>query len=771
MRKFTLLLSAFTLSAGLWAQGGAATQLNIIPQPNHVTAAEGTFTLTPTTTVAASGAEAKEALRCLQEKMQKATGAKLREVGAKKAPGILLATDKSVQGAEAYTLEVTPQGVTAKASTAAGLFYAVQTLLQLMPPTVEATTGTPFTAWEIPAVKIADSPRFAYRGVMLDPCRHFLPVDAVKKQIDVLASYKINRLHWHLTEDQGWRVEIKKYPLLTQLGSRRTEGDGTTHSGYYTQQEIKDVVEYARRRHVEVVPELEIPGHELAAIAAYPELSCTGKATTPRIIWGVEDVVMCPGRERMFDFLRDVIDELAPLFPSAYFHIGGDECPRGEWEKCPDCQKRMKELGYTRAAQLQSYVVGRVEKYLRTKGKRIIGWDEILEGGNLDTTSIVMSWRGEDGGITAAKAGHQVLMTPSSHGFYFDFYQGDAINEPCAIGGYSTLQKVYGYDPVPSAVHAAGRDAMVLGVQANCWSEYIHTPAQLEYRLYPRALALSEVAWTQTAAKPGFDDFRRRADGDAAQRLDLRKVNFHIPRPEQPGMACNHLAFTQTDTIALKTTRPLPILYTTDGTHPTAASMRYTAPIVLDRSTVLRTACLLPSGKLSPERVIYADKTAYAPAVKKTDAKPGLLLTKWEGTFLRPSQIKGTPTVADSVVSDIEALRSLTYVPDDVRDVSNYAARVEGYIDIPATGVYEFSTNNNQVYIDGCLAIDNSGEQVPRYSRNNRQLALAKGLHRVSVTFLGGIFGGWPTYWDNAQLHFRPKGGKWAKVSAAMLFH
>ncbi len=771
MRRTTLLLSAFALSAGLWAQSGDATRFNIIPQPNHISASEGSFALTPATTVAANGAEAKQVLGYLQNKMLCATGAKLREVGTKKAPGILLSIDKKMTGAEAYTLEVTPQGVVAKAATGDGLFYAVQTLLQLLPPAVESTVAKTFSSWSVPSVQIADSPRFTYRGVMLDPCRHFLPVEAVKKQIDVLASYKINRLHWHLTEDQGWRIEIKKYPRLTQVGSVRTEGDGSTHRGYYTQQEVKEVVAYARERHIEVVPELEIPGHELAAIAAYPELSCTGKETTPRIIWGVEDVVMCPGRERMFGFLRDVIDEMAPLFPSVYFHIGGDECPRGEWKKCPDCQKRMKELGYTREAQLQSYVIGRVEKYLRTKGKRIIGWDEILEGGNLDTTAIVMSWRGEEGGITAAKAGHQVLMTPSSHGFYFDHYQGDAINEPCAIGGYSTLAKVYGYDPVPAEVHAAGRDNMVLGVQANCWSEYIHTPSQLEYRLYPRALALSEVAWTRPEAKPGFEDFQRRADGDAAERLSLRKINFHIPQPEQPGLACNYLAFTQSDTIALKTTRPLPIVYTTDGTAPTASSLRYTAPIVLDRSTVLRTACVLPCGILSPERTIYADKTDFAPAAKAADTKPGLTLTKWEGHFLRPTQITGEPSVKDSVVTDIEAVRTLADVPADVRGVRDYAARVEGYIDIPATGVYEFSSNKNQVYIDGKLAIDNSGEAVPRYSRNNRQLALEKGLHRVSVTFLGGIFGGWPTYWDNAQLHYRPEGGKWAKVSAEMLCH
>lgn len=246
----------------------------------------------------------------------------------------------------------------------------MQTLLQLMPAKVESTSpSVNIETWQIPSVQITDKPRFSHRGVMLDPCRHFLPVSAVKKQIDLLSSYKINRMHWHLTDDQGWRIEIKKYPKLTSIGSKRIEGDQSVHEGYYTQKEIKEVVEYARQRHVEIIPELEIPGHELAAIAAYPELSCKEEPTTPRIIWGVEDVVMCPGKELMFNFLQNVIDEMTPLFPSKYFHIGGDESPRVEWENCDKCQARMKELGYKHEAQLQSYVIGRIEKYLHKKEK------------------------------------------------------------------------------------------------------------------------------------------------------------------------------------------------------------------------------------------------------------------------------------------------------------------------------------------------------------------------------------------------------------------
>lgn len=763
-----MLCGTMTLTAQTTLSG-----LNIIPTPLETKFTEGAFQFNPLTIqAAAKGKEAKEVLDFFISKIQHSTGQKLRLGKTFTNNTISFVIDKNLSGEEAYTLEVTPQQIVAKAATGTGLFYAMQTLLQLMPAEVESTSPTVnIKTWQIPALQITDKPRFAHRGVMLDPCRHFLPVDAVKKQIDLLSSYKINKVHWHLTDDQGWRIEIKKYPKLTSIGAKRIEGDQSVHEGYYTQKEIKEVVEYARERHIDIIPELEIPGHELAAISAYPELSCQEKTTTPRIIWGVEDVVMCPGKELMFNFLQDIIDEMTPLFPSKYFHIGGDESPRIEWEKCENCQNRMKEQGYKNEAQLQSYVIGRIEKYLHKKGKTIIGWDEILEGGNLDTTAIVMSWRGENGGITAAKAGHQVLMTPSNQGFYFDQFQGDPATESyCAIGGYSTLKKVYSYDPVPQAIKNAGRDNLVLGIQANCWSEYLPTPNLLEFRLYPRALALAEVGWS-TVERKNFTDFCRRVDGDASIRLQLRNVNFHIPQPEQPEGSFNYMAFTDTDTLRLKTTRPLRIVYTTDGTQPTVNSTTYSAPIVVNRSTTIHAASVLPSGILSPSRTIYMDKQTYSKSVEKSDVKPGLLLKKWEGSYLQPTHIKGIPSVNDSVVSHIESLRTLTYVPANVRNVKDYAAIVEGYINIPETGIYEFSTNNNQLFIDGKCAVDNSHRAVPRYSAENRQLALSKGLHPIKVVFLGGIYGGWPSYWDNAKVNMRREGGKWQSIGKDMLWH
>lgn len=766
-----MLLTAGIAALPLFASAQTA-ESNIIPRPQNIEMTGHTFRFNANTKVAYKGKEARAVADYLSKKFAAATSLKYpitKKAGT--AGTISLLIDPSVKGSEAYTLEVTPEQITARAATSAGLFYAVQSLLQLMPPSVEDAEPKDFNGWDIPTAHITDSPRFAYRGVMLDPSRHFMPVSAVKKQIDVLASYKINRLHWHLTDDQGWRIEIKKYPRLTSIGSERTEGDGSITRGYYTQDEVRDVVAYAAARHIEVIPELEMPGHELAAIAAYPDLSCRGEETTPRIIWGVEDVVMCPGKENMFRFLQDVVDEMAPLFPSRYFHIGGDESPREEWAKCPNCQARMRQLNYTKEAQLQSYIIGRMEKYLRTKGKTIIGWDEILEGGNLDTTAVVMSWRGEQGGITAAKAGHHVLMTPSSHGLYFDQFQGDIVTEPmCAIGGYSPLAKVYAYDPVPTEVHAEGKDHLVLGLQANCWSEYMHTPTMVEYRLFPRALALAEVGWTRPEAKD-FTDFQRRVDGDAALRLKERHINFHIPQPEQPGGSVDNLAFVSSDTITLGTTRPLPIVYTTDGTLPTLQSARYEKPIVLHRTTVVKTATVLPCGILSPVRNIYATKELYAPATKLTKPQAGLRLTKWEGTYQVPSEVKGAPSVKDSIVGGFEALRTLASVPSNVRNVKNYYAEAEGYVHIPADGIYEFATNNCQLHIDGRLIIDNSHESVPRYSRHNRQVALAAGYHRIRASFMGGIFSGWPTYWDDAKVRMRREGGKWNSIQPNDLKH
>ena len=756
-----------------------AGDINIIPMPQDIVAGEGYFPLTATTQLAWNGAEAKQTALFFAEKLKTATGREIKIVKLKKNPQkqlskgsfITFTIDKTIEGDEAYRLIVTPERIQASASTGSGLFYALQSLLQLCPPDIENQAPLKTSAtWHIPAVTINDAPRFPYRGFHLDPCRHFLPVAAVKKQLDMLATYKINKMHFHLTEDQGWRIEIKKYPELLKYGARRTEAEGNTYQGYYTQDDIRDIVAYAAERHIEVIPELEMPGHELAAISAYPELSCRGDSITPRIIWGVEDIVMCPGKEAMFTFLQNVIDEMVQLFPSQYFHIGGDESPRKEWAKCPRCQARMKELGYTREAQLQDYVIERVSAYLATKGKRIIGWNEILEGGNLQRDAIVMSWWSEEGAIAAARKNHQVIMTPSSHGLYFDHYQGDPINEPTSIGGYAPLEKVYSYNPIPEELRGTPSEKLVLGVQANNWSEYTLGPAQLENRLYPRALALAEIAWTQPEKKH-FRDFCRRLDGDASLRLNAHHINYNIPQPEIPGVSSNRLAFTDRTKITLTTTRPMSIIYTTDGTTPTTHSKRYTAPIDISRSCQLKTAVILPTGQIGNVRTISIQKQTCSPAAKIKTAQPGLKTKIYYGKVRKPDDIKRISSSKDTIINHLEQLRTFTHVSPDVRGVEDYAAVAEGYINIPADGVYEFTSTNSQIYIDGALQIDNSRVFAPRDTRQNLELALSAGYHKLKVVFIGGIFGGWPTYWNDAKLRFRPSRGEWTDVGENMLYH
>ena len=444
--------------------------INLIPTPVSLQQQDGKFSLTSGTTFQVTSEEGKAVATFFANKLKSSTGFDLAVSETEGDIKLVIdpALDMNVEG---YKLEVTPQVINVTAKTPAGLFYGMQTVLQLLPAEVESKSVVK-TDWTLPCVTIEDAPRFAYRGVHLDPCRHFMTVEETKRQIDVMAMLKMNRMHWHLTEDQGWRIEIKKYPKLTEVGATRVEGEGTTHSGFYTQEEVKDVVAYAAERFITVVPELETPGHELAAIAAYPHLSCTGEKVTPRIVWGVEELVMCAGKEDMFEFLSDVVDEMVPLFPGTYFHIGGDESPKLHWSKCPKCQERIRKEGlrakdgHTAEERLQSYVIGRMEKMLAKHGKKIIGWDEILEGG-LSPDATVMSWRGEEGGIASALQSHDVIMTPGGNGMYLDHFQGDSKIEPVTIGGYTTLEKTYSYNPIPDTLVAMGKAHHILGVQGN----------------------------------------------------------------------------------------------------------------------------------------------------------------------------------------------------------------------------------------------------------------------------------------------------------------
>ena len=771
----TLFLLCATAALCLFASCESPTKqmpynqgINVIPKPLSLVQNEGSFKVTKSTKFYASTPEAKTIATFFASKIESSTGYDLaiseEEVSSN---AIALLIDNSLEvNDEGYTLDATDKLVSIKAKTAKGLFYGMQTLMQLLPAEIESTTVVNGIAWTLPCVTIRDEPRFAYRGIMLDPCRHFIPVENIKKQLDVLALFKINQFHWHLTEDQGWRIEIKKYPKLTEIGSKRVDGEGTEYGGFYTQEQIKEVVAYASERFINVIPEIELPGHALAAISAYPELSCKGDSLSPRIIWGVEEDVYCAGKEETFKFLEDVISEVVTLFPGEYFHIGGDECPKVRWEKCPLCQKRMRENKLKNEHELQSYFVQRIEKVLASHGKKMIGWDEILEGG-LAPSATVMSWRGEDGGIAAASMDHDVIMTPGSNGMYLDHYQGDSKIEPVAIGGYTLLEKTYSYNPVPDTLVGLGKSNFVKGVQGNIWSEYMYTTDLMEYRIYPRILAVAEIGWTPLEGKD-YKDFERRID-NALVRLDSHGINYHIPQPEQPGGSINFVAFTDKATLEFKTTRPVKVVYTTDGSEPTATSAVYSTPLEFNESATLKIRSVLPSGKMSPVRTITVEKQTLAPAKEVAATKPGLKMKVTYGYFLESSKLEGVTDWKESTIKDLFEIRSVEKTDESMRNVKQYAAVASGYVNIPEDGVYIFSSDNEEVWIDGKLLINNGGE-VKRFSRHDSSVALAKGLHEIKVVFLGHIIGGWPSNWNDGSVKIRKAGAeKFEAITPAML--
>ncbi|MBL7726146.1 MAG: family 20 glycosylhydrolase [Dinghuibacter sp.] len=485
----------------------AQDAVHIIPQPVQLHLRQEKFPLSAQTKIVAAKAYRREA-RYLAAALKTKYGFSPAITGKKPAGKyILLDRVTTMKEPEGYSLNSSSNEVVILGVDAAGVFRGIQTLLQVIH---KETAGV----YSIPGMVVLDYPRFSYRGMHLDVARHFFPVSFIKKYIDYLATYKYNTFHWHLTEDQGWRIEIKKYPALTMYGAWRkgtiigrypgTGNTNTEHGGFYTQEEIKDVVAYAAERHITIIPEIEMPGHSSAALASYPKLGCTGGPYKVQETWGVFEEVFCAGNDETFTFLQDVLDEVIQLFPSKLVHIGGDECPKESWKKCAKCQARIKNEGLKDEHELQSYFIRRIEKYLNARGRNIIGWDEILEGG-LAPNAAVMSWRGEEGGIEAAKQKHNVVMTPGSH-CYFDHTQS-RMEDSVTIGGYTTVDKVYSYDPVPKELGAEFAP-YILGAQGNVWTEYMNNPRKVEYMIFPRMLALSEVLWTPKDKKdwPNFEN-------------------------------------------------------------------------------------------------------------------------------------------------------------------------------------------------------------------------------------------------------------------------
>ena len=691
------------------AENPAVPALNVVPRPATLESRTGTFLLTGETRLLAADEESRKIATLFNDFLLEQHGLRLQITGTRpRSQNYISFSQAGSRGLpdEGYRL-VIGAGEIRVTGQAAGLFYGMQTLMQLLPLEIKP-------AIELPALEITDHPRFGYRGLLLDVGRHYFSVAHIKKLLDLAAQYKINRFHWHLTDDQGWRIEIKKYPKLTEVGSYV---DDTSPGGrYYTQEQIKDVVAYAQARFITVIPEIEMPGHSGAAVAAYPQLACTP---------GVGANVLCPS-EATFTFLRDVLTEVGALFPGPYIHIGSDEVDKTWWRQSAEAQAIIKREGLKDEDELQSYFVRRIEQFLASTGKRTIGWDEILEGG-LAPNAIVMSWRGEGGGIEAVRQKHQAIMTPTDY-CYFDYYQGDPGREPLSIGGFVPLKKVYGYEPIPQALQGQERE-YVLGAQASVWTEYISTPEHLEYMVFPRLLALSEAVWSPAAIRD-YDDFQRRLPYQLG-RLDKQDVRFRIPEPA--GLQDLYTATADHALVDLRSFIPgSRVYYTLDGSEPTADSLLYAMPFQVslqpDQKKSVNLVVVTPAGRRSMVYGATFLRRSYRDASSVADAQRGLRFALFDGAFATVQSIEQGTRAATGIANSFDLQQFGRSV--------NYGIRLDGYVKVEADGYYQFAVESDDgslLQIGDEVVVDNDGNHPSRVITGH--IPLRQGFHRIKLLY------------------------------------
>lgn len=734
--KLTLLAAAFCLFFSTFTDA-QTDEINIIPKPKSVQAGKGHFTFSRKTKLEATDQGGRRVADAFNVLVFRNYGFKLEVTENAKRDAISFVSAPSVRGSgpgEWYTIGVEPNFIKISGEEN-GMFYAMRSLLQMFPAELKKEA-------KIPVVKILDSPRFPYRGMHLDVARHFMPVEFVKRYIDLMSQYKLNYFHWHLTEDQGWRIEIKKYPKLTEIGSKRAEshlgpytttfkGDGVPVEGFYTQQQIKDVVAYAKARYITVIPEIELPGHSSAALAAYPELGCKADYKYEvKKTWGIFKEVYCP-TQKTFGFLEDVIGEVAALFPdSPYIHIGGDEVLKDMWKESPDVKELMARENLKDEHEVQSYFIRRMEKFINSKGKKIIGWDEILEGG-LAPNATVMSWRGTKGGIEAAKAKHDVIMTPTDYA-YFDYGQGDPAYEPLNIGSYVPLEKVYSFEPVPKEL-AAEESKYIIGAQANIWTEYLKTPAMVEYMAFPRMLALAEVVWSRAEDK-NFAHFKRRLVAHLPH-LDKQNVNYRIPEPR----GLSNLVLTDGGALLYQMEVPVPggkIYFTTDGSTPTERSNLYNTGYNLGpvfqlkagEKADLKTIVVTANGRKSSVYAATIIRRDMLPAVEPPEKRPGVSYQ-----LFVPSNAYAQDTPPQN--GETRSI-SLPQFAQRIDPKQTFGVTFEGYINAPEDEVYEFeidSTWDRSLELDGQQLIDEAGTK--ERATTSVLIPLRAGWHNIRMHY------------------------------------
>lgn len=712
MKQRALLLAVLVvLISGTVLSQRQRHQHNIIPEPLSISFQQGNFTLNNRTKVVYYFANSamKPTAEYLAKQLRTATGYKIPLADADTMPNsnfvfLNYVKDDSL-GDEGYSIEVKKDRIFIEANNDKGFFYGVQTLFQLFPPEILSAKKSKNVPWVVPIAQVYDAPRFAWRGMHLDVSRHFLPKEFIKTYIDMLALHKINIFHWHFSDDQGWRIEIKKYPKLTEVAAWRVdhedqywgyrekqkEGEVPTLGGFYTQDEVREIVAYAAARNITVVPEVEMPAHTTAVLAAYPQFSCTGGPFTvpPGGVWPITDI-FCAGNDSTFYFLQDVLTEVMELFPSTYIHIGGDEADKTEWRKCPKCQARIQAEGLKDEAELQSYFVKRIEKFIVSKERRLIGWDEILEGG-LAPEATVMSWRGLEGGIEAARQNHHVVMTPTSH-CYFNFYQGNQDYEPNAYGGYLPLSTVYQFEPIPDSL-TPDQYEYVLGAQGCLWAEFVLTGEQAQYQVLPRLAAMAEVTWSQKA-KRNWDGFARRIE-TMMRRYDVLGYNY-ARSMYTVNVATTVDSATRKTTVTLLTEmKDTDIYYTVDGSAPTRASRKYVEPFTISKTTTVRAAAYRNkrlAGVVSGQTVhihkaLYANVTIAYPYERYNGGGPQALVNGITGSksYNNWQGFRGTDLVA---VVDLGAVTKVNAIQ------TNYLEDTPKWMFLPTEVEYSVSTDN-----------------------------------------------------------------------------
>jgi hexosaminidase len=722
-----------------------AQDVNIVPKPKSFTFTRSLpFEFSQKTKIYASDETGRKTAGILNDLMLQNYGFKLEFVQKMPGKNVIIFEPQmpaAIENSdELYKLNVTNKTISVSGKEI-GQFYALQSLMQILPVELKGKT-------KIAGMEIVDEPRFKYRGMHLDVGRHFMPLAFVKKYIDLMSQYKFNQFHWHLTEDQGWRIEIKKYPKLTEIGSKRKEtmlgknflpykGDGIPIEGFYTQEQIKEVVAYAKARKITVIPEIELPGHSSAALAAYPELGCKQNYNyAVQTTWGIFKEVYCP-TETTFKFLEDVLTETIALFPdSPYIHIGGDEVLKDHWKESPEVQELMKRENLKDEHEVQSYFIRRMEKFINSKGKKIIGWDEILEGG-LAPNATVMSWRGTKGGIEAAKAKHDVIMTPTDF-CYLDYGQGDPQNEPINIGNHITIGKVYSFNPVPKDLNEE-EQKYILGVQGNVWTEYMKTPEKVEYMVFPRMLALAEVAWTQQDAKD-FNDFSSRLNYQF-ERLDKQNVNYRIPEPE----GLTNVVLTDGYDVKL-TLNPYSnkakILYTTDKNNPNDLSTTYNSPIEIsfDKASdqvfrQVRAVVVNAKGRKSSVYSATILRREMVKSVEPASSQSGVFYSFFKGNFANVKDLD--KITSPTVTGETKSIQLPQFKPTTNDLKEPFGVIFDGYIYAPEDAIYEFNLEAD----DGAVLLISREEAVvgldksPSTVSGSGVIPLQKGFHKFRLKY------------------------------------